>query len=122
MDYDRVRALYRRRFPAGDFTGCDWRPHFDGFGYNAFALVRPRATPETTLAMAHARLAVMCAFFRRVRRQFGPGDRIQLTVGFPESVRRSGRILRAWLPTARLTDLRPPDFAAVGGGFGEEPD
>jgi hypothetical protein len=71
-------------------------------------------------AAALALLAEIAAWLRAHAGVFEVGDRLQLVVGFPESVKRAGRqIFKCWLPASGLDQLRGVDFAAVGGGFHE---
>lgn len=118
--YERIRDLFGQRFPTGAFRTCDFRPHFDGHGHNACVEIAPRETVEATRAAAYAKLAEMVEFLRPLQSLFGPHDRAQFTVGFPVTVKPHARwIIKGWAPTARLADVRPPDFAAVGGAIGE---
>jgi hypothetical protein len=120
MDYERIRNLFEARFPTGGFSSCDFYPHFNGFGHNAWVAIEPLESAEATCVLAYAKLEEMCEFLRSLRELFGGHDRIQFAVGFPESVKPvSRRIFKGWIPAIRLADVRPPDFAAVGGGFGE---
>src|SRR5262245_46131359 len=120
MDYELLQKLFGWRFPSGAFTSCDMRPHFDGFGHNAYVAIEPLESAQATRALAYTRLAEMIEFLRPLRRLFEAHDRIQFAVGFPESVKPTQRrIFRGWIPATRLAEVRPPDFAAVGGAFGE---
>ncbi|MBN9517354.1 hypothetical protein J0H58_02370 [bacterium] len=120
MDYERIRAVFTRSFPTGEFTSCDFRPHIDGHGHNAWVGILPAESLAETRRLAYNWLAEMVDALRPLRPLFGPQDRIQLAVGFPQSVRAINcQILKGWFPTLRLVDVEPPDFAAVGGEFGE---
>ncbi len=120
MDYDHIRLLFAERFPTGGFSSCDFRPHFDGYGHNAYVEIVPEASIEATRALAYTRLTEMVEFLRPLQSLFGPHDRIELAVGFPVSVKPTcRRMLRGWISTARLGNVQAPDFAAVGGAFGE---
>ncbi len=115
-DYERIRELFCRRFSTGGFRSCDFRPHFDGFAHNAWVAVCPLDSQEATLALAFTRLSEMCEFLRSLQDQFGEDDRIQFAVGFPIAVKPSNRrILKGWIPAARLADVKPPHFAGAIG-------
>jgi hypothetical protein len=120
MDNDRIRKLFEVRFPTGGFGSCDFHPHFDGFCHNAWVAIEPLESMEATRSLAYAKLDEMCDFLRTLRELFGAHDRIQFAVGFPESVKASNRrIFKGWIPASRLGEAQPPNFVAVGGGFGE---
>ncbi|MBX9627164.1 MAG: hypothetical protein K2X82_25400 [Gemmataceae bacterium] len=117
--YTRLRELFGRRFPGGEFSSCDMRPHFDGYLHNAWAEVLPVGSVEATRTLAYARLAEMVEFFRSHHTHFGPHDWLQFGVGFPIAVKPTGRrILKGWVPASRLGEVQSPDFAAVGGAIG----
>lgn len=120
MNYERIRLLFAQRFPTGGFSSCDFRPHFDGYGHNAHVEIMPEESVEATRALAYTRLAEMVEFLRPLHLLFGPNDRVQFGVGFPASIKPTGRrIFKGWIPTARLGDVQSPNFAAVGGAIGE---
>lgn len=120
VGYERVRELFGRRFPGGEFISCDMRPHFNGYLHNAWAEILPVGSVETTRALAYARLAEMVEFFRSHRSFFGAQDSVQFGVGFPIAVKPTGRrVLRGWVPASRLGEVQSPDFAAVGGAIGD---
>jgi hypothetical protein len=120
MNYERIRRLFKAKFPTGDFSSCDFHQHFNGYGHNAWVAIEPLETSEATRVLAYAKLEEMCEFLCRVRHLFGADDRIQFAVGFPASVKPANRrIFKGWIPASRLAQVLPPDFAAVGGGFGE---
>ena len=80
----------------------------------------PAESVEATRALAYARLAEMVDFLRPFQQVFGPHDRVQFAVGFPVTVKAiRRRMFKGWIPTSSLAEVLPPDFAAVGGGFGE---
>jgi hypothetical protein len=119
-NHERIREEFARRFPTGGFSSLDFRPHFDGYGHNAWAEILPAATVEATRAAAYDKLAEIVEFLRPFQPLFGRGDRVQFAVGFPVAIKATGRrMFMGWVPAARLADVRPPDFAAVGGAFGE---
>jgi hypothetical protein len=123
VEYDRVRELFTVQFPAGGFSSCDFRPHFDGHGHNAWVEILPEASIEATRRAAFAWLAEMVDALRPLRLLFGSHDRIQFTVGFPATVKPASRkILRGWFPAVELDRVVSPDFAAVGGAVGENND
>jgi hypothetical protein len=101
-------------------SSLDFRPYFDGYGHTAWVEILPAESVEATRALAYARLAEMIDFFRPLQQVFGPHDRVQFAVGFPVTVKAiRRRIFKGWIPTSSLVEVHPPDFAAVGGGLGE---
>jgi hypothetical protein len=119
-NYERVRVMFGERFPTGGFSSCDFRPHFDGHGHNAFSEILPAGTIEETRAAGYTRLGEMVEFLRPLQPLFGPRDRIQFAVGFPVAVKPANRrMFKGWVPAARLGEVRSPDFSAAGGAFGE---
>jgi hypothetical protein len=122
MDFDRIPQMFHARFPTGGFTSNDFRPHIDGYVYQAWIVIEPKKSEELTRTLAYAKLAEMCDWLRPLHCLFGPNDRVAFLVGFPESVKESHRrVFKGWIPASALALVNPPDFAAVGGGFGENP-
>jgi hypothetical protein len=97
---------------------CDFRPHFDGYAVNAYSSMLPAWNAAATREAALALLADIATWLQAHPEAFGAGDKLQLVVGFPESVKPDTRqIFKCWLPASRLAELRGMDFEAVGGGF-----
>ncbi|HEY1189124.1 MAG TPA: hypothetical protein VGE74_15830 [Gemmata sp.] len=120
VNYERIRQSFGQRFPTGGFSSCDFRPHFAGHGHNAWSEIMPTETVEETCALGYARLVEMVDFLRPLQPLFGPHDRIQFAVGFPITVKAvNRRMFKGWFPVARLEQVKPPDFASVGGAIGE---
>ena len=120
VNHKRIRQLFAQRFPTGGFSSSDFRPHFDGYGHNAWCEITPADTIESTRTRGYSRLAEMVDFLRPLQPLFGPHDRIQFTVGFPVTAKAANRrMFKGWLAALRLAEVRSPDFATVGGGFGE---
>ncbi len=120
VNYERIQRLFVQRFPTGGFSSCDFRPHFDGHGHNAYVDIMPEASVEATRALAYTRLAEMIEFLRPLQSLFGPHDRVEFAVGFPVSIKPTGRrMLHGGIPAAKLGDVQSPEFAAVGGAIGE---
>lgn len=118
MKFEDAAQAFRARFPDGGMKRCDFRPHFDGYMVNAHSMILPAQDEAATREAALALLADIASWLQAYSSTFEPGDRLQLIVGFPESVKDSNRqILKCWLPASRLSELRGVDFAAVGGGF-----
>ena len=72
-------------------NGCDFRPHFDGHLRNLFTTITPLQTAAET--ESHFR-AIACEIGQWVldqRKTFYNGDRFQIIVGWPLTVRDSGR-------------------------------
>lgn len=118
MSFDDAVKLFRTRFPDGGLERCDFRPNFDGYGVNAYSAMLPGRDAAVTREAALALLADIAAWLQAYPDVFGAGDKLQLVVGFPESVKRHARqIFKCWLPASRLAELQGVDFVAVGGGF-----
>ena len=115
-----LATAFRRDFPQGDLTSCDFRPHFNGNLIDAWSPVTPQADAFATWDQAIHLLEQIADWLRAHADEFGDGDRIQLIVGFDASVKKEGRqIFKCWLPANRLRDLRGVDFAAAGGALHE---
>lgn len=72
-------------------SSCDFRPTFDGDLVNLFTCVAPKKTvkeTEYTLSECARQIALWVLAHRK---QFAPGDRFQIIVGWPESVARFNR-------------------------------
>jgi hypothetical protein len=82
------------------FEGCDFRPHFEGFLWNAFRISVPSATRETHIALVWAQVREMAGWILLRRDRFQPGDRFQFIVAWPETMRAASR-----------------QIVKVGGGF-----
>jgi hypothetical protein len=120
MSFQDAAREFRTSFPDGGLERCDFRPHFDGFVVNAWSAMLPLQTEAATRESALRLLAEIAQWLQAHAGTFGAGDRLQLIVGFPDSVKRACRqIFKCWLPAAGLGDLRGVEFAAVGGGFRE---
>jgi len=120
VDFENLSEEFRTRFPDGGMERCDFRPHFDGFAVNAWSAMLPVGNEQTTREAALALLNEVAAWLRDHSGAFQVGDRLQLIVGFPESVKHAGRqIFKCWLPASGLDRLQGLDFAAVGGAFHE---
>ena len=101
MNYERIQTLFTRQFPTGSFSSLDFRPHFDGYGHNAWVEIMPAESVEATRALGYARLAEMVDFLRPFQSQFGPHDRVQFAVGFPVTVKAiRRRMFKGWIPTS----------------------
>lgn len=83
---------FERAFGLGSgLSGCDFRPHFDGSLFNAHRLITPAETRDAHLVLVWTYAREMAAWIIQRRNRFEPGDRFQLIVGWPESVRTSAR-------------------------------
>lgn len=125
MKYKAANLIMQARFlGSGGLSGCDFRPHFDGFLHNAWAAILPEKDMEGTRRLAVRRYGQILRVLRRIRWCFALGDRIQVIVGFHESVKRSGRqILKGWIPAARLREIKKNtdifELEKLGGGLTE---
>lgn len=120
MSYDRIKELFRARFPTGQLERIDFRPNFNWYGHNACVTIESLDSAVATRELAYARLEEMIDFLRPHLELFGRSDRIQFTIALSESIDLyDRRILRGWIPAVSLPYVRPPDFAAVGGTLAE---
>ena len=104
-DYERIQELFGQRFPTGGFSSCDFRPHFDGYGHNAWVEIEPLESAEATRALAYACLEGIVEFLRPLQPRFGPHDRVQFAVGFTVAIKPvNRRIFKGWIPAARLPE------------------
>lgn len=80
--------------PAWDTVGissCDFRPHFDGDLVNVFTVVLPDDTETATEAQMVQRAITIARWLADHRKEFGKHDRFQIIIGWPESIRKTGR-------------------------------
>ena len=80
--------------PAWDSFGIrrtDFRPHFDGDYVNVFSTIEPKSSEESTGEFMQDCARKLAAWVLANRDRFGEGDRFQIIVGWPESVRESNR-------------------------------
>lgn len=120
MSFENTARAFLARFPEGGMKRCNFRPHSDGYGVNAHSAILPLRDEAATRAAALALLAEIASWLQAHSGAFGAGDRIQLVVGFPESVKSGGRqIFKCYVPASRLAELRGVDFVAAGGEFRE---
>ena len=72
-------------------SSCDFRPTFDGDFHNLFTCVSPESTPAATQAAMEQHTREIAQWVLAHREEFGTGDRFQVIVGWPASVRQTGR-------------------------------
>ena len=73
------------------FTAVDFRPQLEGDFVNVFTTIRPKATADETKQFAIACTRELASWVLTNRRRFNRGDRFQIIVGWPKSVRPTGR-------------------------------
>jgi hypothetical protein len=71
--------------------GSDFRPHFDGFFFNAYRVSARSASRDAHMTLVWAYVREMAEWILARRERFQPGDRFQLIVGWPETVRTTSR-------------------------------
>ena len=71
--------------------GCDFRPHFDGHLRNLSTVVEPLPTAVETETYFRTIACEMCQWVLEQRKTFYDGDRFQIIVGWPLTVRETGR-------------------------------
>jgi len=69
----------------------DFRPHFDGDLVNVFSAIKPQFTEEMTAQFIKGCAVKLSTWILANRERFGEGDRFQIIIGWPKSVRKSGR-------------------------------
>jgi hypothetical protein len=77
--------------PESGLEPVDFRPHFEGSLWNAHRLSERSATREAHVALVWTFVREMAAWIMARRERFESGDRFQLIVGWPESVRITSR-------------------------------
>ena len=78
-------------WPEVSLRATDFRNTFPGGLVNVASIVKPEATLETTLTMLEQHTRKIAKWIMSHRRQFSPGDRFQIILGWPKSVRETGR-------------------------------
>ena len=120
MRFEETAQTFRARIPDGNLVRCDFRPDFDGHLVTAYSTILPAQDVAATREAARKLLTEIVDWLRAHLDAFEAGDRLQLEVGFPESVKTHSRqIFKCWLPASRLPDLQGVAFEAAGGGFRE---
>lgn len=71
--------------------GCDFRPHFDGDLHNLFTTIHPLKSKSQTERFFREIAIEIANWVLSNRGRFGQGDRFQIIVGWPLSVRPTGR-------------------------------
>jgi hypothetical protein len=80
--------------PEWDVIGIactDFHPHWDGDLVNVWSCMSPAATRAETESLLVDRTREMASWILNHRSEFGPGDKFQLILGWPESIRKTGR-------------------------------
>jgi len=90
-----------RRFPPDEYQelmwpevslgAMDFRNTFPGDLVNVSSMVNPEPTLTATMAMLEQRTRMIAKWVISHRRQFGPGDRFQIILGWSKSVRDTSR-------------------------------
>ena len=69
----------------------DFRPHFDGDLVNVFSTVQPQFTEQMTEDLMKKCAKELSLWVLENRDQFGEGDRFQIIIGWPKSIREYSR-------------------------------
>lgn len=80
--------------PAWDevsFYLCDFRPHFDGDFVNFCTIIEPQNSRQETEVFVQKCATNIAGWIEFNRGRFGAGDRFQIVVGWPKSIRKTGR-------------------------------
>jgi len=72
-------------------SSCDFRPHYNGDLVNLYSFIVPEQTIEKTqvILSKYAREIARWVILRH--KEFSSGDRFQIVLGWPKSVRKTGR-------------------------------
>ena len=93
--------------------GCDFRRHYNGWGYNAIRVSHPAPTRSLHLDRAWSHTQEMAAWLLDRRSHFGPEDQLQLIVTWPDPIRRKDKhIIRAGSSFDDLSRLAAADSIA----------
>jgi hypothetical protein len=69
----------------------DFRPHWDGDYVNVFSTVEPQASEDATADYMRDCARRLAEWILMNRDNFGKEDRFQVIIGWPKSVRETGR-------------------------------
>ena len=122
--YPSIETEFRRHFgEAGNFSWCDFRPHFDGHLINASLTILPLVSANETRDKAWNEFRRIWLWLRDWAAYFDEGDSVQVVVGFPIESKPSGQIFKGSLKVKDLSKL-PKEFnmetlIQCGGGFAE---
>ena len=72
-------------------NSCDFRPHFDGHIHNLWTTITPLSTRSATARRFRLVGCLIVSWVIENWRQFRTNDRVQIIVGWPPSVRPTGR-------------------------------
>ena len=105
MRYMIARFLWRIRFPSGNLTATDFRPHFDGHWLNAIVLIPAGLDPPAVEQALTRRLRQAYGWMRVVRFLLRSGDRIQYCLGTRVPMQQ---YMKAWSSRDDLSSGVPP--------------
>lgn len=80
--------------PMWDMVGvssCDFRPHFGGNLINLFSCVTPEHTAHETETVLADHTREIARWLLSHRKEFSPGDRFQIILGWPRFIRQTAR-------------------------------
>jgi len=92
----KVRKLNQREYqelvwPEVSLAAMDFRDTFPGDLVNMATLINPEPTVSETQAVLEHHTREIAMWIRSHRKRFNSGDRFQIIVGWPTSVRATGR-------------------------------
>lgn len=70
---------------------CDFRPQWDGDLVNLFSVVDIQKDESTTEQFMKDCARAIARWVGEHKNQFGPNDRFQIIIGWPENIRTTGR-------------------------------
>jgi hypothetical protein len=72
-------------------SGCDFRPTFDGWLYNAHSVISKLPTRDEQIDVIWRRAKEISEWIVERRSRYEEGDRFQIIIGWPLSIRTSSR-------------------------------
>jgi len=72
-------------------NATDFRPHWDGNLINVFSTIKPQQDMAQTERFAIGCARQLAGWVVSHRSQFAPGDRFQIIIGWPKSIRATAR-------------------------------
>jgi len=120
MDYSIAEAAFRRNFPKGYISCTDFRSHYGWYLINVALELGTPTTASNDSEEAWRLFRELLLWLRDNPNLFDAGDRFGVFVGWPESVRKTGRqIMKGGATRGELSkvtdDLDSATFQRLGG-------
>jgi hypothetical protein len=78
-------------WPSVGIRRTDFRPHFDGDLVNLFSVITPLSSQKETETFLLDATREIANWVNAHKEQFGNSDKFQIILGWPETIRSSGR-------------------------------